>query len=244
METNVALDRLGMRARPQGEPIMRQNWEDLLFLHWPVDPAMLRSLIPEPLELDTFDGKAWIGITPFRVTGLRLSALPELPGLNRFDELNVRTYVHYKGMPGIRFLSLDASKLVAAFAARLFYALPYYAADIDFTKIGNDYQFTSKRTTGPAAMFRSHWRKGVRLRDPDQDSLAFFLAERYCFFTVREARVEMTRVYHHPWILEEAVVLSWESGMLSSLGIPEAHHEPLAHFSSFLDVEIWPPATV
>ena len=84
----------------------------------------------------------------------------------------------------------------------------------------------------------------MQLRDPDQDSLAFFLAERYCFFTVRETHVEMTRVYHHPWILEEAVVLSWQSGMLKSLGMPELHDEPLAHFSGFLDVEIWPPATV
>src|SRR5437868_8915368 len=99
METTLALDRLAMRARPPGEAIMRQNWEDLLFLHWSVAPALLRPLVPEPLEIDTFDGKAWIGITPFRVTGLRVAALPEIPGLNSFEELNVRTYVHYKGMP-------------------------------------------------------------------------------------------------------------------------------------------------
>jgi uncharacterized protein YqjF (DUF2071 family) len=223
---------------------MRQNWEDLLFLHWAVEPELLRTLVPLPLELDTFDGKAWIGITPFRVTGLRLSALPEIPGLNSFDELNVRTYVHYKGMPGILFLSLDASKVVAAMAARLFYALPYYPAETEFTRLGDEYVFGSKRTGGPDAAFRAHWQKGVRLRDPDQDSLAFFLVERYCFFTVRNGNVEMTRVYHHPWILDEAMVFSFESTMLTSLGLPEIHGESLAHFSSFLDVEVWPPVAL
>jgi len=105
METNISLDQLAMRGRPQGEPLVQQNWEDLLFLHWPVNPAILRPFVPEPLELDTFQDEAWIGITPFRVTGLRLSGLPAVPGLNSFEELNVRTCVHHKGIPGIGFLS-------------------------------------------------------------------------------------------------------------------------------------------
>src|SRR5687767_11115562 len=117
METS--LDRLAMRARPEGSPVMHQNWENLLFLHWPIDPVAIRPLIPEGLEIDTFDGKAWIGITPFALTGLRVLSMPPIPGLDLFIELNVRTYVQYKGVPGIWFFSLDVSKLIPVLAARM-----------------------------------------------------------------------------------------------------------------------------
>lgn len=244
METQLQIDRLAMRGRPEGEPIIRQNWEDLLFLHWPIDPAELRPLIPPHLEIDTFDGKAWIGLTPFRLTGLRVSVLPQVPGLNVFEEMNVRTYVHHHGKPGIWFFSLDASKLVPALAARLFFALPYFPANIDFSNSGGRFSFLLNRTAGPNASFRADWRTGVRLRDPDVESLAFFLVERYCFFSVQETAVQMTRIYHHPWILDEAVVGSCESHMLQGLGLTEPTDPPIAHFSKFLDVEIWPPVNV
>jgi uncharacterized protein YqjF (DUF2071 family) len=223
---------------------MHQNWEDLLFLHWAFDPELLRAVVPAPLELDLFDDKAWIGITAFRVTGLKLTGAPEIPGFNAFDELNVRTYVHYKGIPGIYFLSLDASKLIPALAARLFYALPYYKAQVDYTKVGNEFFFDLKRTTGPSVAFNAHWTKGIRLQDPALESLAFFLVERYCFFTAQSNSVQLSRVYHHPWILDEARVLSCTSTMLNECGLPNPQGEPLAHFSSLVDVDIWAPQAV
>src|SRR5438270_5050495 len=116
----VELDRLAMRARPAGTPVMHQNWENLLFLHWAVDPDEIRPLVPAELELDLFADRAWIGVTPFRMTGVRLHSLPEVPGLNTFLELNVRTYVHHDGKSGIYFFSLDASKILPTIAARLF----------------------------------------------------------------------------------------------------------------------------
>ena len=76
---------------------MRQNWDNLLLMHWPVEPRVLRPLIPDGLEIDTFDGKAWIGITPFAVTHVRVLTLPPLPGLDSFIEVNARPYVHARG---------------------------------------------------------------------------------------------------------------------------------------------------
>src|SRR5689334_21931376 len=110
MAIKVEMDRLAMRARPEGKPVMEQNWEQILFLHWSVDPAFIQARIPPQLEVDTFEDKAWIGITPFRVSGLHLMSLPPIPGLDSFNEINVRTYVHHKGKPGVWFFSLDASK--------------------------------------------------------------------------------------------------------------------------------------
>ncbi len=50
---------------------MCRNWGKLLFLHWSLPAESLRSLIPEPLVIDTCGGAAWIGITPFTMWGVR-----------------------------------------------------------------------------------------------------------------------------------------------------------------------------
>ena len=121
-------DRLLVRTPPPGQPVMYQNWGSLLFLHWPLPAESLRPLIPKPLALDTFDGAAWIGITPFTMWGIRAAFLPPIPVLSESHELNVRTYVHLDGVPGIWFFSLDASNAVATLGARLTFHLPYFHA--------------------------------------------------------------------------------------------------------------------
>ena len=99
MGADIALDRLGMRSRPAGSPVMGQRWGKILFLHWPIEETPIRPLVPAALELDTFERSAWVGITPFHLSGLRLHSAPPIPFLNSFNEINVRTYVHYKGKP-------------------------------------------------------------------------------------------------------------------------------------------------
>ena len=243
MDTNAVIDRLALRAKPPGTPVMHQNWDNLLFMHWPISADLLRPLVPPPLELDTFEGQAWVGITPFNLNDLRLTGLPAVPGLSAFEELNVRTYVTYNGMPGIWFFSLDASKIVAAIAARLFFMLPYYNASIDFVTEGDLFNFRLQRAA-PAAEFEARWQVGVRMRAPDLESLGFFLVERYCYFAINQGQVYQTRVYHAPWILDEAVLASHRSTMIRALGIPEPASAPLVHFSRHQSVEIWAPAAV
>lgn len=230
-----------MRARPEGSPVMHQRWEDLLFLHWAVEPEVIRPLIPPMLELDTFDGKAWIGITPFDLIDLRLVSLPPIPGLSAFHEVNARTYVHLNGMPGIWFFSLDASKTIPAVAARIGFMLPYYSANIHFERAGTKFDFKLSRSGPPSAHFHARWKTGIRLRDPDVDSLTFFLVERYCYFTVREKALYTCRIYHRPWILDEVTEVTHESTLIGALGIPEPGTVPLAHHSRALDVDVWAP---
>jgi uncharacterized protein len=244
MSATVALDRLAMRARPDGTPVMHQTWKNLLFMHWSFAPEEIRPLIPRELELDTFDDKAWIGITPFTISNLHLHSLPPIPGLSSFHELNVRTYVHHDGVPGIWFFSLDASKLIPAMAARALFMLPYHDAQVTFHESAGEFNFDLARNGSPPAHFRANWQAGVRLRDPDVDSLAFFLVERYCYFALRDETLYMTRIYHHPWILDEATVSSHTSTMIGALGILEPTTRPLAHFSREQNVDIWAPTPV
>src|SRR5438270_8598357 len=100
MGEHVTIDRLAIRSRPEGSQVMEQNWENLLFLHWSFEESAVRPFVPAALDIDTFDGKAWVGITPFKVTGLRLLSLPPIPLLDSFHEINVRTYVVHNGVPG------------------------------------------------------------------------------------------------------------------------------------------------
>lgn len=113
------IDRLSIRQPPSRPSVMRQTWKKLLFLHWPIDAEALRPLIPSRLEIDTFEGRAWIGVTPFLLRGLRPPYLPPFPFLSSAHEINVRTYVHLDGVPGIWFFSLDADNGLAVATARV-----------------------------------------------------------------------------------------------------------------------------
>ena len=108
--------------------VLAMQWHDLLFMHWPVSPAVLRPAIPPMLELETFDGAAWLGVTPFRMKGTRPPLVPPLPWFSAFPELNVRTYVTAEGKPGVWFFSLDAGNPLAVRGARALFHLPYYGA--------------------------------------------------------------------------------------------------------------------
>ena len=130
-------------------PLMFQNWEQLTFLHWRYPAEVIRALIPSELELDTFDGAAWVGLTPFMLSGLRPPFLPALPWISHFPEMNVRTYVRGPdGERGIWFFSLEADRLAAVAGARLSYGLPYRWADMRVRRDSTQIEYTSRRHTG------------------------------------------------------------------------------------------------
>src|SRR6267154_1075488 len=145
---------------PSAPWIMAQSWHDLLFAHWPVDAAMLRSHIPADLAIDTFDGQAWLGIIPFSMTGVRLRWTPPVPGLSAFPELNVRTYVTGQGKPGVWFFSLDAASALAVAAARLSFHLPYFRARMQCTQADGWIKYESHRTHrgAPSAILEGKYR--------------------------------------------------------------------------------------
>src|SRR2546423_1865444 len=183
----TVLDRMTIRKRPDGQPLMHQKWGKLLFMHWRIEASELRPLIPEEIEIDTFDGTAWIGIIPFTMWDIRAFPpyLPAVPGLSAFHELNVRTYVHYDRVPGVWFFSLDANSASAVFGSRTFYYLPYYNADIDLKQSGGMIDYSLERTDDPPAGFKGSWNIGETIPFSHPDSLEFFLTERYCLYSAR-----------------------------------------------------------
>src|SRR5215472_17197257 len=122
------VDRLSIMFPPPEQPAVHQSWGKLLFMHWPISAELLRPLIPAQLEIDTYRGQAWIAVVPFTMWDIRLRWLPTLPYVNKAHELNVRTYVHYNGVPGVWFLSLDLNQSLGVFFGRHVYHVPYFNA--------------------------------------------------------------------------------------------------------------------
>jgi uncharacterized protein len=224
-------DRLAVRVRPSDRPIMYQHWGKLLFLHWSLPAESLRPLIPDPLVIDTFDGAAWISITPFTMWGVRPAFLPPIPFLSESHELNVRTYVHLDGDPGIWFFSLDASNPIAALGARLTFHLPYFSAHMSLERRSHTLRFASRRSHPHAASaeFKAVWTVGNRLPQSESGSLQFFLTERYALYSGRKDALYRARIFHRPWPLHEAHLLSFQSTMLESQGLPTPRDVPLLH---------------
>jgi len=218
---------------------MKQTWHDLLFAHWPLPPAEVKALIPVELPLDTYDGQAWVGVIPFWMSGVRARAIPALPGLSRFPELNVRTYVTYKGKPGVYFFSLDAANQPAVWAARRFFHLPYFAASMNTHEQSGVIHYRSQRKAAPAE-FRASYRPVGAVRESQKSSLEYFLTERYCLYTIHETRVYRCDIHHTSWPLQTAEATIDRNTMAEACGIHLPATPPLLNFARRLDVLIWP----
>jgi uncharacterized protein len=220
---------------------MGQTWEGLLFAHWRVPVEPVRALVPSGLEVDTFDGSAWLGITPFRVDALRLRGLPPLPGVSRFLELNVRTYVTRDGRPGIWFFSLDAASRLAVEAARRAYRLPYHQGRMRAERRGDwiDYESTRIGRSPRPFVFSGRYRPVGPVAPPPPGSLEHFLIERYCLYAVHDDRIHRAEIHHPPWPaqLAEAQV---ELNTMPPDGVRVSAEPALLHYAAVQDVVIWP----
>jgi uncharacterized protein len=220
---------------------MGQTWEDLLFAHWPIPVGMLRALVPPGLEVETFEGSGWVGMTPFRVDALRLRGLPPAPGISRFLELNVRTYVTRDGKPGIWFFSLDAASRLAVEAARRAYRLPYHQARMSADRRGDVIRYESTRIGSPARpyVFSARYRPTGTPAAAPPGSREHFLAERYCLYTVHDGRIHRAEIHHPPWPIQPAEGEIDLNTMVPD-GIELPDEPPLLHFAAVQDVVIWP----
>jgi uncharacterized protein YqjF (DUF2071 family) len=227
-------------ARPW---VFRQSWRDLLFLHWPVEPAALAPHIPDGLTLQTFDGVAWLAVVPFRMTGVSARWLPDVPGLSAFPELNVRTYVERDGVPGVWFLSLDADHRLAVRVARRFFHLPYVYAQMSCRSDGEAIVYRSERPgPGPRARFAARYEPVGPPCPAESGTLDHFLTERYCLYA-RTPRGDFLRgqVHHVAWPLQEARVAIDANELPAANGIDvDAAGPAHVRFARRVDVVLWP----
>jgi uncharacterized protein YqjF (DUF2071 family) len=224
--------------------VMAMDWEDLLFMHWPVDAGHLRRLIPAGLELDLHQGQAWIGVVPFRMSGVRPRYLPRLPGLSAFPELNVRTYVTRGGIPGVWFFSLDAANPVAVRGARRFFHLPYFDADMKAERDEGGFRYSSRRTHHGAAPadLEMEWKPTGPVYRAAAGTLEDWLTARYCLYAADdEGGIFRCAIHHKPWRLQAATASITRNTMTDQIGLKLPDIAPLLHHSEKTEVAAWMP---
>jgi uncharacterized protein YqjF (DUF2071 family) len=229
--------------RAVSQPLMFQDWETLTFLHWRFNAELVRRSLPPRLELDTYDGTAWIGLTPFRVVDLHPPRLPAFPWMSHFPETNVRTYVLGPGgEPGIWFFSLEAARLMAVVGARTLYGLPYRWAKMRVTSYGDTVEYTSRRNPPwrPASS-----RLRIRFEEPVRaGELERFLTARFRLYTLLAGKLAFADVEHEPWPLRKAHIVSLEQDLLEACGLGPADGAPMVHYSPGVSVRIGRPELV
>jgi uncharacterized protein YqjF (DUF2071 family) len=217
---------------------MAQTWDDLLFAHWRVPAETIAQLVPQGLEVDQHDGSAWLGITPFVLTGLRIRGMIPLPRVSTFPELNVRTYVTVEDKPGIWFFSLDAASRVAVEGARRAYKLPYFYARMSAERRGDAIEYSSSRADTSGKSFEARYRPTGEAFNAEPGSLEWFLAERYCLYAVDHGRLHRADIAHPLWPLQTAEA-AIRTNAMPPAGL-SAEGPPLCHFARRQDVLIWP----
>lgn len=228
---------------PARQWAQRQTWHELLFAHWPIEPDVIAARLPSGLTLDTFDGKAWLGVVPFWMSGVHPRGVPSMPWISRFPEINVRTYVTRDGKPGVYFFSLDAGNPVAVSIARRFFYLPYFNAQFSLTHQGDALHYHNTRTHrgAPSATLDMIYRPIAPIALASPSSIAHWLTERYCLYT-SDPRGNLYRgeIRHSQWPLREAEASFNVNTMAAAHGFTLPDIPPLLHYAQRLDVVIWP----
>lgn len=216
---------------------MAQRWCDLLFAHWPVAAVSIRPLIPSTLQLDLWNGQAWVGVVPFRMQGIRPRLLPAIPVLSATPEINVRTYVIGPGgKPGVWFFSLDAASPLVVWGARRFFGLPYFRARMECRNQAGEVRYRSSRTED-SAEFRARYRPMGPVQLAPPGTLDSWLTERYCLYTA-DTRAD---ILHAQWPLQPAEAEIELNTMADAAGVSLPDTKPLLHFARRLDVKVWAP---
>jgi uncharacterized protein YqjF (DUF2071 family) len=230
-------------AMPSGFWHVTQQWHEVLFAHWPIDLKVLRPHVPMGLEIDTFDGQAWLAVVPFRMEGVRLRFAPGVPGTSSFPELNVRTYVKHGSKPGVWFLSLDASNALAVSVARAWFHLPYYLAKMRSEQRGGWIEYASERTHrgATAARWKGRYRGVGQEFRAKPGTLEYFLLERYCLYSAKPSgELLRAEIHHPPWDLQAGEAEFSEDSMAERF-FSKLPDRPLLHYSQRQDMVAWGP---
>lgn len=226
-------------SNPVRTAVMRQEWLDLAYVHWRYEPEVVQSLLPAGLDVDTFDGSAWVGLIPFSMRRIGLPHGPAIPYFGSFAEVNVRTYVRAAGRPGVWFFSLDVDRFVPAVVARLTYRLPYCWGHTSHERRG-DLLTTVVRRRWPERVTDSHLviEAGNRVV---ADELDIFLSARWGLYSQARGGVRYAAVDHEPWPLRSATLHRIDESLMQAAGLPAPGGEPHVRCSDGVSVRIGVP---
>lgn len=228
------------------QPVGFMRWEHVSFLHWSYDAEVLRPLLPRGLKVDTWEGRAWVGLVPFVMAGVRPRGLPRVPGISTFPEFNVRTYVRdADGRDGLLFLTLEASQPLML-SGRPALGLGYTLARMRVSRRGTDVGYASRRLwpRNPVARLRLVVATGAPMSEQERMPFDDWLTGRWRAFSRVRGRLLATPVEHEPWPLHHATVPVPDTRLLVACGLPQPAAAPIVHYAPGVTVRMGVPRAV
>lgn len=224
--------------------VMKQKWMSLAYLHWDYDPEVVQALLPPGLEVDTYNGRAWVGLIPFSMEDISFSGTPAIPWLGSFPEVNVRTYVIRDGIPGVWFFSLDVNRLLPAVAARVTYRLPYCFGRASNTSDGYVLK-TDVHRRWPRGTATTSIRVSIGEVIDEPTEFDHFLSARWGLYSTWWGGGLMYAPVDHPrWQLHHAKADYVDDSLIVAAGLPAPTGEPHCLFSPGVPVRIGLPRRV
>jgi uncharacterized protein YqjF (DUF2071 family) len=208
-----------------------QEWNNVIFLHWSIDPEIVREYVPKEIEIDLYNNEAWISMLAFSMENVRLRNLPSMPCIFDFYELNIRTYVKYKNKTGVYFLSIEASSKLACFLARSLSELPYRYSSMK----RSDDCFESTHSD-LKDNFKLIYQSGENLNE--KNDFDIWLTERYALFQDGKNGINAFEIHHVEWPLSKVKIDALKIDYPRFNGL--LHEAPvLSHYSKGVQIIAW-----
>ena len=225
---------------PDRKHSLVQEWKYLTFMHWRVSPKILSHYLPEGIELDLYEGNAYVGLIPFLMKDVHPRLLFPISGISNFPEFNIRTYVKVNNKPGVYFLTLDAQSLITCFYASRAYGLPYNYTMGKIEVNEKRYSWESKRFIKGYEVSGTSNMIGKSMISK-QGSIEEFLFERYCLFALRNKKICVGYTKHNPWNIYVAQAEVKKNNLTKSfnLGIKNLLEPELVHMSEGVYINAW-----
>lgn len=216
---------------------MTQQWRSLTFIHWAYNAAAIQRLLPSGLTVDTFEGRAWVGLVPFLLSRIRPYGTPAIPWISQFPETNVRTYVRGPDNKiGVWFFTLEADRLLGVLGARWLYHLPYRWARMSLEEQSGAVRYRSERLP---PFGRGSTDIEVQPQQAiETDEFAHYLTARFRLYAAAGSRLWTADIEHEPWLLRRARLLRLHEDLVENSGVPKPSGKPVVHFSEGVDVRV------
>lgn len=222
-----------------------QDWRTLLFLSWPLPVESLRRKVPDKLELDTFEGQAWVSLVAMGVEDQHIRDLPAIPGFRAYRQLNLRTYIKKDDQRGIYFFSLDCDNEISGWIADNVLNIPYRRADISLTEQDGTFEFSSTRTqsagNAPPAQFKASYTPvGEAFETPDHPLDVFLLRRFFLGLNDDQGHIYTAGIYHKHWQLQRAEANVEVNTVAESEGIELPLTAPHTAFANRIETMLYP----
>lgn len=187
---------------------LKANWENIIMANYEIDPNILKSFLPKGVEIDLFNGKAYISLVGFMFKKTKLFNIP-IPYLGTFEEINLRFYVVRREgnttKRGVVFINETITYPIVAWMANKLYKEHYTVVPTrhkitnsgDFKKVNFEWALNKKWNS----IYVEASNESAVMK---KDTLEQFIYDHYYGYTkIDSDKTEEYRLQHPSWKTNE-----------------------------------------